>query len=399
MMGSPIRARRGLLAVTCAVFVTSVLTFVTPLPAAQPGENGQAATTTEQPADPLHAAVDDAIQTSIRRYLSSEVHTPWQIMHGLLALRGDYQIKQDGKKVNALEWMSQGATYRGQPWFQRTRYGGRAHPYSKAYAFEGHPNQFLAILAMADVPLDHKFVTSGQETITVEEMVKHAQMTVSSNEEVTWTLWALSHYLDPDAAWRNRYGESWSMERLVQIQTAEPVQSAACGGSHGLFALTFARNAYRKTGRPLRGAWLEADQKIERYIREARYYQNTDGTFSTNYFSGRRHSHNFETRLNTSGHTLEFLVLALPEERLKEQWVRNGIYALTTDLLEHRRDPAECGSLYHALDALVIYRDRTYGKADAQVAAAEETSKDTSAPDENQATAGNEAEEAQPDSK
>ena len=274
------------------------------------------------PVDPLITEVQDAIDITTRRYLSGEVHTPWQIMHGLLALRQDYRIKRKGEKVSALDWVSQGATYRGEPWFQKTRYGGRAHPFSRPKVFEGHPNQTLAILAMADVPADHKLVTTGTQTITVKDLVRNAQMEVKTGEEVTWTLWALSHYLGPDASWRNKNGESWSIERMVRIQTQEPVSRAACGGSHGLFALTFARNVYLKSGKPLRGVWLAADQKIQRYIREAQANQNRDWSFSTNYFSGRRYSRDFETRLNTSGHTLEFLVLALPKKRLNERWIR-----------------------------------------------------------------------------
>ena len=310
-----------------------------------------------KPTDPLLKKVEEAIAISKRRYLTAGVHSPWQIFHGLLALRQDYLIKQDGKKISALKWMSQGVSFRGEPWFQKTRYGGRPHPYSVPYAFEGHPNQSLAILAFADVPMGHKFETPNG-TITTADMVKHAQMEVNSQEEITWSLWALIHYLGPDARWQNQYGRQWSIEQLVRIQTDEQCNDAACGGTHGLFALTYARNTYQQKGRPLRGVWLGADQKIRRYVEVARSLQNSDGTFSTDYFRSGGHSYDFESRLETSGHTLEFLVLALPQKRLQEQWVRRAVSAIATDLIEHRRESIECAPLYHALNGLVIYRDR-----------------------------------------
>eukprot|EP00913_Durusdinium_trenchii_P008866 g8332.t1 len=270
----------------------------------------------------------------------------------------EYLVKdKSGKKIRALDWISSGPRYRGEPWFLKTRYGAQAHPYSTDYAFEGHPNQFLAILAMADVPLDHKLKTD-RGTVTIADLVRNAKAEIKTNEEVTWTLWALSHYLGPDARWENKYGEAWSIERLVRIQTDEATFNGACGGSHGLFALTYARNVYLKTKRPLRGHWLAADQKIQKYIAQAKALQNPDGTFSTEYFEGRGHSRSFEKRLNTSGHTLEFLVSALPKKRLNEQWIRNGVTAITRDLIENKRKPAECGSLYHAMNGLVIFRDR-----------------------------------------
>ena len=247
---------------------------LTPSSAEEAPSGTQPPQATVRPVDPLAIEVDKAIEVSTRRYLTGNLHTPWQIMHGLLALRQDYQVKQGGEKVNALEWMSKGVAFKGDQWFERTRYGGRAHPYSKAYAFEGHPDQFLAILAMANVPAEHKFVTRGEQTITISDMVKHAQREINSAVEITWTLWALSHYLGADATWTSKSGEAWSIERLVRMQTREPVRTAACGGSHGLFALTYARNVYLKQGSPLRGVWLEADQKIQRYIGEARSNQN-----------------------------------------------------------------------------------------------------------------------------
>jgi hypothetical protein len=310
-----------------------------------------------EPTDPLLEKVEEAIEISKRRYLTAGVHSPWQIFHGMLALKQDYLIKQNDKKISALDWMSQGVSFRGDPWFQKTRHGGRVHPYTVPYAFEGHPNQSLAILAFANVPMDHKFGTPNG-TITTADMVKHAQMEVNSQEEITWSLWALIHYLGPDARWQNQYGRQWSIEHLVRIQTDEQCNDAACGGTHGLFALAYARNTYLQKGRPLRGVWLEADQKIRRYVEAARSLQNSDGTFSTDFFRSGSHSYDFENRLETSGHTLEFLMLALPHDRLKEQWVRRSVSAIATDLIEHRRESIECAPLYHALNGLVIYRDR-----------------------------------------
>lgn len=309
--------------------------------------------------DPLAVQVDQAIAITSRRFLNADVHTPWQIMHGILALRQDFQIKKGDQKVSALEWIAGGATYQGLPWFEVTPYGGRAHPYTVPYAFEGHPNQFLAILTMSNLPLDHKFKAGNGGVITIANMIKNAQMEVNSAEEITWTLWALSRYVDPDAQWTNKYGEQWSMERLVQMQTYASVEQAACGGTHGLYALSSARNAYIQTRRPLRGVWLEADQKIRRYVVAAQSLQNSDGSFSASFFQGPNYSTDFGTRLASSGHTLEMLMIALPRPELDKPWLRRGVQAVAKDLIDHRKAAADCGPLYHALHALVLYRERT----------------------------------------
>jgi len=316
--------------------------------------------------DPLIRQVYETREACRRRLLSTSDHTPWQIMHGTLALRHDFVIRHQGKTVKGLDWIATGPTFRGESWFSKTPYGGQAHPYSIPYAFEGHINQFLAILSMSGLPLDSEFRTSDG-VITMRDMLKNAQMTVNDKEEVTWTLWALSRYLPPDAQWKNSRGESWSIERLVRIETGKSLTGAACGGTHGLFALAHARNVRLRTGEPLRGVWLEAEYKIRRYIQTARMQQNSNGTLSSNFFRGRDYKTDFDKRMASAGHILEFLMIALPQKELSERWVRRAISATCSDLMANRNSYVSCSPLYHSVNALSIYLDRV-AAAPAEVA-------------------------------
>ncbi|MEZ6047514.1 MAG: hypothetical protein R3C11_18430 [Planctomycetaceae bacterium] len=51
-------------------------------------------------------------------------------------------------------------------------------------------------------------------------------------------------------------------------------------------------------------------------------------------------------------------MVSLPQSRLQEQWVRNGVHNVANDLIRFRNEPADVGALYHAVDALVIYKER-----------------------------------------
>lgn len=306
----------------------------------------------------LPQLVNDAISITSRRYLTADVHTPWQIMHGLLALRSEYLIKVDGEKVSALNWLTERRLYKGTPIIEHTPHGGRFHTFTEPYAFEGHPNQFLAIATMSELPVDFAFNTTVGGQVTIQDMINNAKADVNDREEITWTLWALSRYLPVDSEWFSTSGEPWSIERLVQIQTYADPNEAACGGTHGLFALALARNSYLATGKPLRGIWLEADQKIKSYIAKSKALQNPDGTFSTEYFKGPGQSTDFGKRIATSGHILEYLMVAARDDELQQDWLQNAIHAVANDLVENRRAAADCGPLYHALHALVLYRQR-----------------------------------------
>ena len=308
--------------------------------------------------DQLLKQVDAAIEVNSRRYLVANSHSPWQIFHGILALREKFQVKLGDQKISAIEWIATGETkFDNEPLIVVTPHGANFHAFSRPYAFQGHPGQFLALLTQSNLPTDYTFRAAGKD-VTISDMLKDTMMSVNSSEEVTWVLWGLNHYLKPDARWANKFGEPWSIERLVQMETHAVVEKAACGGNHGLFAISRTRDKYLKSGYPLRGTWLEADQKIKRYAEIARSLQNSDGSFSSKFYAGPEYSTDINTRLNSTGHTLEFLSVSLPEARLREPWVRNGVYALSKDLYDHRHHQVDCGPLYHSLNALMIYRER-----------------------------------------
>jgi hypothetical protein len=330
--------------------------------------------------DPLRKFAEDAITITARRDLDGRSHTPWQIVHGVLGMREQFFVRVDGQRMSALDWFhNQSATYANEPYFEVTEFGGRGHPFTKPMLFEGHPTQFLAYMTMSKLPLDFT-VKSGDRTLTIQDLVNGAQKEVKTGEEPGWTLWALTHYLGVDATWENKDGEPWSIERLVRSQTYETVNTAACGGTHGLFALAYARQKYLETGKPLRGVWLEADQKVRRYIAEAKALQNADGSFSVDFFKGKKWGKTVDERLGPSGHVFEFLMIALSREQLDEQWARNAIFSVTRDLEETKSQTLSVAPLYHAVDGLHIWLERTAPKQAAAPAVAKTEAISTPAP-------------------
>lgn len=322
--------------------------------------------------DPLANTVQSAIDSSKRRTLSTDVHTPWQIMHALLGLRQDFKINKKGRKVDGLKWISNDPKFEGEHWFLVSEHGGQAHPYSKPYAFEGHANQSLAILSMLGLPVTHELKTATK-TITIEDMINHAKMEINEKEEISWSLWALSRYLHPETTWNNKLGEVWSVDRMAQLQLSrlygKPMMKHPCGGTHAMFALAHARNIRMQNGLPMRGIWLSVDQQIRKCIELARVQQQPNGQFSTRFFEGRATEADFDKRIASSGHVLEFLMIALPQEELKRSWVRRGIEATARDILANRQAYVKCAPLYHAINGLTIYLDRTQNQKPGQLAA------------------------------
>lgn len=315
--------------------------------------------TPKRPLTDLDRLVDEAVAATSRRYLTAEQHTPWQIFHGLVALRQNFILKVNNEKTSALKWVQSGPFFRGEPLIEQTPYGGRFHPFTVPFHFEGHPNQFLAILSMAELPRNYTFKAGNGASISVDDMLRNAQADCNDAEEVTWTLWAFARYMHPSSQWTNKYGQHWSMERLVQTEVGKEVKNGACGGCHGLFALALARNAYVQSGYQLQGAFLSADMKVKRYIAETRAFQNSDGSFSADHYRSPMYAGDFNKRITASGHILEWLMIGVSNEELEQEWLKRGVHSIARDLVDHRAAPAECGPLYHALHSLVLYRQRT----------------------------------------
>lgn len=312
-------------------------------------------------ADPLLDQVEEAIRVNGQRFLTANYHSPWQIFHGLVAYRRDFQVKVGDTKMSAIDWISTAdARFDNLPWIMTSQHGAKFHPYTRPYAFEGHPSQSLALLSESYLPVTHEFRV-GQQTVTIAQMLQNTMMEVNTREETTWVLWALINYLKVDATWTNQWGQAWSIEALVRNEIAAHTPTRPCGGNHNLFALSRARDKYLRTGRPLRGVWLEADQKVRQYAEIARSMQNADGSFSSNFYKGPGFEQDMNKRFNSTGHTMEFLAVGLPQERLQEPWVRNAVNVLSRELIQHRKASVDCGPLYHSLNALIIYRDRVRG--------------------------------------
>ncbi len=308
--------------------------------------------------DPLITQIDLAIQANSQRYLVANSNSPWQIFHGLLAYRKDFKVRVGNNKMSAIEWVAtMEPQFDRQPLLLKTAHGAKFHPFTREYAFEGHQGQTLALLSESHLPIDYQFKI-GNEQVTLGDFLNSLMMEFNSREEITWVLWALINYVKVDAQWVNQWGQAWNIESLVQMQVRARVEGGPCGGNHGLFVLVRARDKYLAGGRPLRGVWLEADQKIQRYIQIARSLQNPDGSFSSEFYEQRGFTRDTNERFNTTGHTFEFLSIALPEAQLNEPWVRSAAMVLANELYQQRRGQPSCGPMYHSLNALMNYRNR-----------------------------------------
>jgi hypothetical protein len=307
----------------------------------------------------LAAKIDEVVDFTESRYMNAKDHAAWQIVHGILAYGYNLKIYVDGELVSALEHLMKGGQLRG--WHVKPGDRGLeaiVEPGSKTG--QGHEDQWVGYLSQCGLEWDDPIVV-GDQTFKFGDLVTQAQWDVYEGMEASWTLMALSAYLPSNSTWTAKDGQEWSIERLIAMESAQDLSTSACGGAHRMGGIAMALNRHLAEGSQLTGGWKLADDKVQECIRKAREFQQPDGTFSTNYWIRASSSPDAGQRLSTTGHTLEFLTLAMTDKQLQEPWVRRAVVELC-NLLEQTRDlPVECGGLYHTAHGLELYRLRRFG--------------------------------------
>jgi hypothetical protein len=321
----------------------------------------------------------DAVLAQARddRRLDASTQGAWQAIHGILAFGKDLPVAHDGKVSSALDYLLGGGPMTG--WVLRPGSPGVVAVVEEGSTTgQGHPDQWIGYFSQCGVaddpaglagglPLETPLVVAGRP-FTLGDLFEQALHDIRPGQESSWTLMALAAYRPTDFTWKAGDGRTWTMEDVVRMEAESDIVGAACGGTHRLYGLAAAVRAYRKAHDepPPESGWALAEEVLVEYIDMARRFQQTDGSFSVNYFERPARSPDVFATLGATGHVFEVLTVILDDETLVEPWVTRAAERLV-DLLEKTSDlDAECGALYHAAHGLALYRHRVCKTAIAQ---------------------------------
>ncbi len=284
---------------------------------------------------------------------------PWALMHTILPYGAKTEILAGSRKVNAIGWLCYNGVSARQRMFQPTRYGFKPNV---GPGMQGHEGQFLAILAQSRVPDDFPLKIGGR-MYTVRDLVNYEMATCRERTELTFKLIGLSYYLEQDARWRDNRGRWWNLEKLLVEEMAQPVNGAACGGTHRLMALSYAVIRRNKAGYDLEGNWARAEQYLNDFVDFTMKLQNPDGSFSTRWFEGRGAEPDVERKVQTTGHIAEWLVFTLPDDHLRTDRIQSAVGFLADTIAAEPDRDWPIGPRGHALRALALYNQRVFGIA------------------------------------
>lgn len=344
-------------------------------PADAPSPDGPLSTEIEQPQSevmrrpvvrltPRMSMLRERIRETLGYYhnkrLNTRDHNPWEVMHSIVAYGAASNLNRngpDGPMVNAISWLCWNGDCQGNHILEVVdgKLAARKGP-----KVQGHPGQFLAILAQWDIATNCP-IKVGKQQFTLEDLIESEKLGCQPGMELTFKLISLSYYLDIDSRWKNSTGQMWSIERLVREELSQPIVGAACGGTHRLMGLAYAVRKRETSGRPMTGEFRRAQKFLDDYHRYTfTKLQNPDGSFSTEWFKAPGARPDLGRRIQTSGHILEWLSYSLPESELQSPKVVKAVEYLTGVLHDGMSKDWEVGPLGHALHGLAIYDSRVF---------------------------------------
>jgi hypothetical protein len=283
--------------------------------------------------------------------------SPWGSMHWMIAYGVDSQLIVGTRKLNAIGYLNYNGVCNGQRLFYLSNGKVQAQV---GVGVQGHAGQYLAMLAQSRVKSDYPLVVDGQ-SFTVADLIEHEKETCRPASELTFKLIALSHYLKSDEKWVANDGQKWDIPRLIKEELAQPINGAACGGTHRMTGFSYAVRKREQREEPIDGQWKRAKKYVEDFHEYTFKLQNPDASFSTEWFVMRADSGDIGRRLQTTGHITEWLAFSLSKEQLIEPRMVKSVNYLTNLLLENRNEKWSIGPLGHGLHALAIYDERVFG--------------------------------------
>jgi hypothetical protein len=319
--------------------------------------------TFEQDLTPELFELRDRVRKTLSWYYNEPIsvnsYSPWGIMHALIAFGVDTQVYNQDQKVNAIGWLCYNNACRGQRLMYLEKGKLRV---DIGVGVQGHAGQFLSMLAQSRVRTDFPIKVEGRD-FTVADLIESEKETCRARTELTFKLIALAHYLKTDATWKSDIGEEWSIPRLIKEELAQPVVGSACGGTHRMTGFSYAVNKRTKLNEPFEGQWMRGRKFVHAFHDYIFKLQNSDGSFSTNWFAGRGDSGEIKRHLETTGHMLEWLVCSLPSDQLDDPRVIQAVDHLTSVFEYGMRNGVkwEIGPRGHGLHALALYAERRFG--------------------------------------
>jgi hypothetical protein len=236
----------------------------------------------------------------------------------MLGRGGSFPIRVGDETRDCREWLLREASwrplFRGAPICEEFEYGptflGDMEP-GRPLGLEGHFCQWLFIMQMIGVD-ESEVVRVGAEgrEASLGEFVQAAAAQCTSESDLSWALPVLA--CSGRRSWRNRFGETVTLDGLAAQHLARREASPACFGTHWYIGLAVALR--QSGGRFSAGTRASMASVLEEGLARVSLALGADGLLRDAELESRGLSSN--DRASFQAHTLQWVLWYLPTNRI-----------------------------------------------------------------------------------
>ncbi len=317
----------------------------------------------------LRAEVRNTVGECFRHRLDTENFTAADLLNVCLAYGCDAEVRDmsregRGEPVNAFVCLCWNLPSAG---FELLRLDNRGEIIPRVgYGYQQYPGQFLAVLALARVSEEYP-IRVGKKLGKVSDLVEYEKRSCRAGMDQSMKLIGLFRYVTDDKPWKNDLGETWTKERLIEEELNRAQMYLPNGGLNHLIGLSYALDRRTRRDKPMTGEFGRAKNYIQEYITYAVKLQDADGSWHPGFFEYQGKGGSVESRLRSTGFTLDWLVTCLSDEQLRSEPVTKAVKYVTSGLnrvhaqrsVDFTSSRAIQGRM-HAIRALVAYDTRVF---------------------------------------
>jgi len=258
------------------------------------------------------------------------------LVHALYAHGADYVILHEDRPISCVEWLVKQATVRdaadGRPIVDAGLSGWRFRrgtPQGESNTAEAHFAQFLFYLGVAGVDPNTTIVSLPDgAAVPLSDFVESLQAGIGEGIDLSYAMPALAMLSDEDS-WVTRFGDRWTLDRLIRVHLDQEGTSDFCGGAHWSLALAIAATSQSS---PTTGQSTSdrATRRLGELVADALEHVDAAGWFEVPFPDP-----TLPIRFSYLAHVIEWIVFGIEERRLLDvPALSRAIDRLTRELRE-----------------------------------------------------------------
>jgi hypothetical protein len=294
---------------------------------------------------PVQHRDDKSSSGAIKLIASIPVATVADVLHQVRVQNATNDAVSISRRLRTImDYSEYGKAYPGAfTLFHRLPYGWfvrRAESRGPVQLLQGevHTDQLLASFAEVGVPLDAQ-IDAGKGCFTVQDLLESSRRAFVQSVDSPWSLVAYALYLPNEPTWRDRFGRSWSYERIADFLLKERIGVGPCGGTHVLYALCCLRAVDRQLPCLTSSCRAKVDSHLLRVVDLLARRQRSDGSWGYNWAADETADDRTAADLTTSNrlllitaHHVEWMTLLPSKDRSNPESLRRAIRFLQISL-------------------------------------------------------------------